>query len=901
MRPYVVLDLETTGLDPHRDAIIQIAMRRSDGSEWSSFVNPGRPVPPAIRQLTGFESVNFDEAPPFEELIPTVAEWLSGSRLVGHNIRFDLGFLARYGLYADNALDTLEWSRLAFPLRSHHALADWFPDPDDALHDARHDVRVTETLLKRIGQQLGSFSPNLQRDLRFFLGDEWAWWDLGLQPDGEHGSPLYSPAPDLYQPEPLLAEDVPGDPVAWLEQGGTLAGAVEGFQVRPGQLAMARGVASALANGEILMVEAGTGTGKSLAYLTPTMARALAAGERVVVATHTVALQDQLWSKDLPQASRDLAVRTALVKGRGRYLCLYKAAEVVQQSGVMGESRERRWAIAQMLAYIEATDVGDAEEFPVKSDIGRTLWGEVMADSQACAGARCPYAGPCFMRRARHVAESSHLVVVNHALLAAHIANGNILPPFSHLVVDEAHHLSEVLERALGFDLDLEHFHRRFREVMHPRTGLWSRLQVHPELLGTVHNIQDRYQRVRDAIGALGQSLVGHTPPGEYDRRSVRLTAARCDLLSENGFFEQLDHVNQFLHELVDQTELLWQESEARGTAVDTAPWLRYRQWQQDLVNLAMGLTLWGKLSEDRVSWWEVHTGRDGEPQVNWRWAPVEIAQILEDNLWASVDSAVLTSATLTVRGKFDYVAETLGVPRDRLHSLNVGSPFDWPAQARLLIPTDSPDPGDSQYLEALSQLIISVAQARRGHTLVLLTSYRAVEGISWRIREALAAYDIRTLAQGIDGPGRRLVQDFRHDPRAVLLGTMTYWEGVDIPGSDLEVVIMGRLPFRAPGDPLEEAKQERIERRGQSPFYRRSLPEAVLRFQQGFGRLIRTTTDRGVVIVFDPRIQPGRTRYANLFLGALSGVPRVMGRQEELLTTIEEFWGSGHAHLHQQ
>ncbi|NMP22277.1 helicase C-terminal domain-containing protein [Sulfobacillus harzensis] len=898
--PYVVVDLETTGLDPYRDAIIQVALRRSDGSVWSSWVNPGRRVPDAILRLTGIRPEDLATAPDFREILPTVREWLQSGRVVGHNIAFDLAFLARHGLFAAESLDTLEWSRLAFPLRAHHGLPDWFPEEGDRLHDARVDTEMTERLMRAIRDKMSHFSRELKRDMAYFLGNEWQWWDIPFDDQGHtQKSALYRPEPDLFQAESLAPVEITADPVEWLSPHGALADAVDGFQARPGQQRMARAVDDALSQGDILMVEAGTGTGKSLAYLSPAILTALRQGERVVVATHTVALQDQLWGKDLPQASRDLPIRTALVKGRGRYLCLFKAAEVVQDTPALGESRERRWALATLLSYIEATEIGDAEEFPLKNEAGRAIWTEVVADSQACAGPRCPFAGPCFMRRARHQAESSHLVVVNHALLAAHAANGNVLPPFSHLIVDEAHHLGEVLERSLGFELDAEAFRRRYRDVMHTRTGIWARLALPPEFLGVRHSIQERYQQLLDGLETLGRALAEATPPGEYDRRAVRVTPARWELLQEQGVESLWQAVNDRFRELVDETELLWQEVQSRQNVTENASWLRYRQWQQDMVELAVGMAAWGQVVDERVSWWEMRTGRDGETIATWRWAPVDIAPILRENLWDGLDSAVLTSATLTVHGRFDYLQTTLGIPAERLKTLNVGSPFDWERQARLLIPTDSPDPADNSYWERLADLVVEAARRREGRTLVLLTSYRAVEAVAWRIRERLEAYHIRTLAQGVDGPARRLVGDFRHDPRAVLLGTMTYWEGVDIPGSDLEVVIMGRLPFRAPGDPLEEAKQERIAQRGQSPFYRRSLPEAVLRFQQGFGRLIRTTQDHGVVVVFDPRIQPGRTRYANVFLASLKQVPRVAGSQADLLKTIEAFWEEHHAHSH--
>lgn len=891
MNPYAVVDLETTGLNPRSDGIIQIAIRRSDGVVWDQWINPERTVTDGILELTGSLGMDFSQYPRMDEVREEVARLLHGFRVVGHNVDFDVEFLTHRGINIHDSLDTLAWGRLAFANRSQWALSDWFPDVEEHWHDARVDAKWTEELLHRIRAQLEEFSSALQNDLERFLGEEWRWWNISTS-RSHTPSALYRPEADRFKAQPLERQLVEASGEAWLQSLDP------SLEVRLGQQDMVRAVDAALEERQVLLVEAGTGTGKSLAYLSPTILRSLSQGERVVIATHTVALQEQLWLKDMPLARKNLPLRTALVKGRGRYICLLKASEVVQESAVIGESRERRWSLAQLLTYLETTDSGDLEAFPVKSEIGRALWSEIMADSHSCAGSQCPYAGPCFMRRARHEAESAHLVIVNHALLAAHVAQGGILPEFSHLVVDEAHHLLEVMEQTLGFDLNLVDWRRRYRDSMHPRHGLFGRLPMHPELRGQVEMIRDRYRLLDESFTRLRDTAVAHTPPSSYDRRAVRLTPELVDELSER-LLAPWREVRNILGELADLGDALWQEADSRGNG-DHPAWLRFHQWQQEIAEQAMGMDLWGQVASDRVSWWEMWTGSDGEAYVRWRWSPVEIQEILRDKLWDEVQDAVLTSATLSIKGQFHYVAQQLGIPQSRMMARQVTSPFDWSRQARLIMPSDSPSPDDAHYLAALADVIHKVALSRQGHVLVLLTSYRAVQEVSWRIRQALSTSSIRTLAQNIDGPARRLVGEFRHNPKSVLIGTATYWEGVDIPGDDLQVVIVGRLPFRAPGDPLEEAKLERIRQRGKSPFYYRSLPEAVLRFQQGFGRLIRTSSDRGVVIVFDPRVHPGRSRYGRIFLDALPPVPREMTTTDRIVESIEAFWGAQHAHSYE-
>lgn len=900
MGPYAVIDVETTGLDWRHDDIVQVAVYRFDGCEWSSFVNPERPVPLAVRQLSGFESIDFAKAPPLAEIKEELLNFIGDARWVGHNIQFDIKFLARHGITpGSDPLDTLAWSRLAFPLQNHYALSDWDTPWQSALHDARADVRATHALLERIHGQMSRFSAELKRDLTRFLGAEWSWWEIS-EDGGPGASALYHPAPDRFEPRALEQRTVPDTVIDRLGPDGAAQWNMDKFEVREGQLTMARAVDDALSARQILLVEAGTGTGKSLAYLIPAVMQSLNYGERTVVATYTVALQEQLWFKDLPQVQNNLPLSAALIKGRGRYLCLYKTAEVVQDSAVLGETRERRWALATLLSFIEATSIGDVEEFPLHDDMGQALWREIMADSHSCIGSHCPFAGPCFMRRARHGAESSHLVVVNHALLAAHLAQGGVLPAFSSLIVDEAHHFAEVLEKTLGFELDGEDWQRRYREAMMPGRGLLARLSPPPDMLGTLYALRDRYQQVDDMLRRFAERLVMLTAPGEYDRRSVRVTEEIAEALHESGDDTIQHQTADLLSQLVDLGQQLWEEAESGGLA-ETAIWLRFRQWQQDLAQMAMGLKAWGEISDERVSWWEVHTGRQGTPIVSWRWALVDIAPLVSEKLWSEVKSAVLTSATLSVDGKFDYIADMLGIPRSRRVDLTVPSPFAWDRQARLIVPSDSLELDTPRYWDNLAEVVLSAAIARQGRTLVLLTSHRAVQALADRVRHHLQDYHIRTIAQTIDGPARRLVSEFRQNPQAVLIGTMTFWEGVDIPGDDLQVVVMGRLPFRAPGDPLEEAKLDRIRLRGHSPFYRRTLPQAILRFEQGFGRLIRTKADRGVVIVCDPRLQPGRTRYGSAFLKALAAVPVQTIPKESLVTSLDDFWRTcEHAHTDQ-
>ncbi|MDA8193337.1 MAG: exonuclease domain-containing protein [Thermaerobacter sp.] len=886
---FVVVDCETTGLNPLADEIIQLAMRTSDGRVYQRFFNPGRPVPAEILRLTGLHEVVWSEQAHILDVVDEIADFLRESTVVGHNVAFDAAFLRRYGIALPRTVDTLEWARLAFPGRSGYALGDLVPE-QAGLHDARRDVAATWTLLAKIRAELSRWGAQTRRDLAAILGPEWAWWGLG-EDSGGLLSPLDAPAPERppgERPGPL-AVAIAAE--TWLEQ--RVRPTLPRFEARSAQNEMLHGVDHAMQNGRIILAEAGTGTGKSLAYLVPAVVAA-SRGQRVVVATHTVALQEQLWQKDLPQAVQDLALNTSLLKGRGRYVCLQKANQARADAAVLADSREQRWALARLLAFLATADAGDIDAFHPRTPEETRLWQDVVADWDACAGARCPYAGPCFMRGARRTAESAHLVVTNHALVAADLGQHRVLPAYDVLILDEAHHWAEVVERVFGTELDLHRTRTQMAEAFEYRAGLLARISAWLMGEAATESARELARQMADGLAWFSGYLLEHTPSGEGGRQSVRLTA---DVLSAWS-----DAAVRRVGDIADQAQALSltlarviETAEARGLDAGDPMHLRLEKWLRDSSEHSQIIKQWMEAPDTRVCWWETAWDRVGEAYVTLRSAPLDIAPLLERVLWPEVSAAVLTSATLGSEKNFGFLRQRLGLPAARVVSARWDSPFNVRQHARLMIPTDAPDVRDPAYLDALSDFVEKVAGMRRGRTLVLATSHRTVSGLAWRVREGLAAQAISTRAQGVDGSAQRLVAEFTRDPHSVLIGTLSYWEGVDIPGDGLEVVIIARLPFRSPGDPMEEAHAERLQRQGASPFYGWALPRAILRFQQGFGRLLRTVDDRGVVVVFDGRVHPGKTRYGRRFLKALPEVPVVSGAASELINHISDFFSTEH------
>jgi ATP-dependent DNA helicase DinG len=595
---------------------------------------------------------------------------------------------------------------------------------------------------------------------------------------------------------------------------GALARTLPGYEPRPEQAALAAAVERALAVEEHLVAEAGTGTGKSLAYLIP----ALESGRRVIVATATKALQAQLLAKDVPAAARAIGrgVKVAVLKGRQNYLCRKQLHGFGPM--LLREARDAR-AFDDLLPWLDATETGDRAEAPIEPS--EALWAELAVGADRCAGRRCPFFSTCYAETARARAGEADLVIANHALYFADVAaGGGVLPEHEAVVFDEAHRLEETAATWLGGRVS--------------RAGL-RRLAADVER-GCREAAVPLPARALDRIDRAGERLLRAVAPPVGRRRlrdppaePVALLAAALAALADelHGSSEDLDALSR----------------RALSTAVQVETFL-----EPDPL--------------DRVVW--------AEPDAV-AWAPVDVAGALRERLWDDGRTAILVSATLTIGDDAGFVRRRLGL--DRAREVVVGSPYDFGEQALLYSPRALPDPRSDGFADRVADEVVDLLGLSEGRALVLTSSYRALETLRLRVRDRVP-YEV--LVQG-EAPREQLLHRFREAVGSVLLATSTFWQGVDVPGESLSLLVIDKLPFSAPGDPLHEARCEAVEASGGDWFRDFALPAAMLQLRQGFGRLIRGHGDRGVVAILDPRL---RTRaYGRAFLAALPRCPLVDDR----------------------
>jgi len=657
--------------------------------------------------------------------------------------------------------------------------------------------------------------------------------------------------------KPGLTDDVPGTSreslatrvAAVFAEDGPLAQTLPNFEPRPGQVEMAGAVARTLDEGSVLLAEAGTGTGKTVAYLVP----AILSRQRVLISTGTKNLQEQIFLKDVPALRRALGVpfSATCMKGRANYVCLHRLDQIGHDAGHAGHAVFlpiiREWA--------NQTDTGDrAELTDLPEDL--PLWNEVAAAQETCLGTECPQYDDCFVTRMRQRAATSDVVIVNHHLLCADAAvrqhaYGEVIPQCTNAIIDEAHQLEDVATQYFGYSVSTYRLADLARDV--------ERLAGNTALAGRdgAEELAKSLERFRDRSRIFFTALVEATVSSgarREDRVRVTVGALADAQESAGGLTAALDDLEATLMLLPAPPG----EGDGDANGQDRQTLARRAHEVRDDLRLLL------KAGDPDYVYFVEFRGRG----VFLRAAPIDVSAIVRELLLDRMRSTVLTSATLTVDGSFEYIRNRLGI--GRAVELRLASEFDYRRQTLLYLPPGIPDPRSAEFPLAAGREVVGILRRTRGRAFVLFTSYATLRAVQ-AVAEMALEYPI--LVQGT-APRSHLLRQFRETPHAVLFGTSSFWQGVDVVGEALSCVIIDKLPFASPGDPVTGARIDAIRSRGGEPFGDYQVPLAILTLQQGLGRLIRHRDDRGVMVVLDPRL---RTKgYGRRFLASLPPAPVV-------------------------
>jgi ATP-dependent DNA helicase DinG len=920
------LDIETTGLNPETDAITEIGVvlfnERRIEAEWQTLVNPGRRIPPQITQLTGITDAMVRDAPPIKAVLSDLEEFVGDTPILGHNVKFDLGFLRKHGIFQYNdSLDTYDMAAVLMPTAGRYRLGSLAQSLSillPATHRALDDARVTHAVYMKLFEEAAQLPLDLLAEI-VRLADNVPNWDgYGLffealrarskekttGPRGRRGGlgQLFGEKPvrpadpllPIPNPAPLDVEEV----ASILEYGGAFSKYFSHFEQRPEQVEMLRAITEGISTGQHLLAEAGTGVGKSFAYLIPAALWAHQNGLRVVVSTNTINLQDQLINKDIPdlQQALDLDIRATVLKGRSNYLCP-RRVEILRRRGP--ETPEEIRVLAKVLVWLEGSSTGDRSEINLNGPIEREIWTKLSAADDLCTAENClkHTGGRCPFYQAKQAAQSAHVIIVNHALLLADIATGNrVIPEYDHLIVDEAHHMESATTNALGFRATQYDFIRFIRELGSKNTGVLGRFinllhdSVSPSEFAAVDNLVGKatdhaFQMenlAKNFFQTIEQFLADQREGrsiGSYGQQARILPATRVQPSwmeievswedAQRIIKALLTTLEQIAQAAVELSEAGFDDMEALEDVYGslTSVYRRISEVFDSLEALVFAP------QDDMIYWAQVPSnGRNVSLQA----APLHIGPLMEKHIWHEKEAVILTSATMTTAGEFDYIRGRLFATD--AYDLSLGSPFDYENSTLLYVPNNIPEPSDRHgHQRAIENSLIQLCKATGGRTLVLFTSYAQLKKTSQAIGPALADQGIMIFEQGEGASPHALLESFKNAEQAVLLGTRSFWEGVDVPGEALSVLVIVKLPFDVPSDPVIAARSETFD----DPFHQYALPEAILRFRQGFGRLIRAESDRGVVVILDRRVLT--KRYGPMFIGSLPQCTQRVGSIQDL------------------
>jgi ATP-dependent DNA helicase DinG len=934
-RRFVVIDFETTGNSAAKgDRIIQIGAVAVEAGQitdrFSTFIQPGVPIPPFIEQLTGINDEMVKDAPLFEEVAPKLLQMLEGAYFVAHNVMFDYSFLqgeldrCGYSPLSMPLIDTVEMSRLLLLGADGYQLgmlAEYLGLEHENPHQADSDAEVTARLLMHLLdklerlplltlERLTPFLKKLQSSLESIVSDMISEKSVFLADEQTYDFYRKLALKKSLNPDPdQVIEEYKQEQIETADLEQKLKTHMKHYEIRESQQKMAALVDEALHTNQHLVIEAGTGVGKSLGYLIPGVRFAKEMDRPLVVSTHTVQLQQQLLERDVPLLKKIMPFdfTATLLKGRNHYLCLRKFEHTLQDHHE--DNYDMNFTKAQLIIWLTETEQGDVEELSMASG-GKLFWNTVKSDANSCLNHRCPWFSRCYYHKQRRRAHESDLVITNHALLFTDLkSDSQLLPSYREAVLDEAHHVEEVVSDHFGKETDYFSFLKLLDRLASTEgEGMMNTLRELSDLLevpkyeahlskwdSLFMDVKNELDDLFKLIKTICITKAKSSRSAELTKLTLRYTLEDIESTRWEPVLEMEERARQLISDLVKPVKRLLKSFDQfeehltvkqKGFLVDLEGLLN--DLQDEAADLHHLLSC--PLSQE-VYWMEAES-KGPRHAVTLFAKPVEIDHILADEFFGKKNSVVLTSATMSVKKSFRYMSERLGLLDFGPLNAQLPSPFQYEQQAKLMVPTDIPlinEVDQKTFVNKISSSLYEIAKVTKGRMLVLFTSYEMLKETHTAFKELMTQEEFVLIAQGVDSGSRaRLTKNFQRFDNSILFGTNSFWEGIDIPGDDLSCLVIIRLPFTPPDQPVMAAKSEKLKAEGGNPFYDLSLPQAIIRFKQGFGRLVRSSRDKGAVFVFDRRMI--ETRYGKSFIQSLPKLPVSIKPVNELVDELRDW-----------
>lgn len=935
----IVIDTETTGLNPDYDEIIEIAavkyVKGIQTEVFNSYIKPHKDVPHYIEYLTHITPTDLKNAPPITQVLPKLKAFLGDSVIVGQNTRFDLDFI-NASLIRHNELpllnpwwDTSELGRIYLPYVSNHKLGtmcDFFEISLNQAHRAINDAIATaELFYKLIDYAISSYTVMVNArilelcrqaqmesniiSLMEILTDFQRKYSLvGLKPKSEINVNHNILEHKCLTPKLFSQEDI-------FKQDGILNSNFPHYEFRAGQLDMALGTEDAFNHNNYLVVEAGTGVGKSFAYLIPALQFSYKNQKKVIVSTNTKNLQEQLFNKDLPVLKKILQIpfKAVLVKGRENYICERKWEELLTEQA-RGLSSYEAYAMLNLLIWKMNTTTGDVTE---NSSFDKSkfniFWRKLCSDRHFCAGRKCQFFTRCFVMKLRKSVEDANLIVANHSLLLSDMKSDHAsLGEYEYLIIDEAHNIMQTAAKQLGIELsyaDLINQVNQLSKVYRKKNVAFieqidkalSKSVVAASVQDQVRFICKNLEEIIEQNRQIIQDFFAYL--GEQCERADSFGKFRVKPDSQlPELFDKLELIINFWKDLLKQIHALRNVfstiNSKQMPAYDmiyeriSGIELRAIETEDDLLKL-MNPDL------DNYAMW-LEAGQKADKNVPGSMlclAPIEVDYHLNNIVYKNLPCIIFTSATMALRNSFKFFLQQSGlslVQEKQVKEKVVESPFDYASQSRLLVAGFLPEPSDKYFqLQALDLMELIFESSPVG-TLTLFTSYKDLDAAYNKLNEKLYQKNRPLFAQGKWGSRSALLDEFKKHNNAVLLGTSSFWEGIDVQGESLSLLILFKLPFQVPSEPIVEAYIDKLEKNNKDSFMHYILPNALLRLRQGFGRLIRSKTDTGVVIIIDPRVTT--KRYGHFFQEVLPASCIIMNDPMQMQSSISDFFRKSHS-----